>query len=137
MAGALQKTRTRTTRGDEMKFHGQSYDAKQDYQRLAGQMKTIFEIMRDGVWRTTQELATLLNTPNQASCEANLRNLRKPENGGHMILRKNRNNVRGCSEYRLMVHRESMKREIVPMETEQTPEQYREECRKRMEDLFR
>ena len=116
-----------------MKFNGHSYNAAKDYSRLAGQLRTIFEIMKDGVWRTTKEIADILGSPNLSSVEANLRNLRKPENGGHQILRKNRKGIRGWSEYRLMLYREEMPK---PVE-EKTPEQYRDEVRERMTDFFK
>ena len=88
-----------------MKFQGATYKATFDYARLSGQLRTIYDFMKDGVWRTPQEVAELINNPNVCSVDANLRNLRKYENGP-IVMRRDRNNVRGLSEYRMIIHRE-------------------------------
>lgn len=100
------------------KFKGAAYNHAQDGVRLTEQLQAIYTLMSDGVWRTVDEIAGLTKLPNTRSIEAQLRNLRKVEFGGrgygarvndrgHMVLRRNRGEVRGLSEYRLMVYKEN------------------------------
>jgi hypothetical protein len=58
-------------------FDGSDYQPQHDYNRLTGQIKDIYEVMRDGRWRTLSEIEHLTGHPG-ASISAQLRNLRKP-----------------------------------------------------------
>lgn len=51
-----------------------------DYARLNGQAKRVFDVMRDGKWRTLDELAAATGDP-ATSCQSRLRDFRKPQFG--------------------------------------------------------
>lgn len=96
-------------------FSGATFVREVDEKRLTDQLKEVYRVMRDGQWRTVDELAGATQFLNSRSLEAQLRNLRKPQFGGHdprlnpdghMVLRRNRNGKRGFSEYRLMLCRD-------------------------------
>lgn len=59
-----------------VKFHGETYSAEFDEARLAAQAKRVWELMRDGRWRSLQEIAQETCDP-QASVSARLRDFRK------------------------------------------------------------
>lgn len=61
---------------DEVRFDGSDYRPALDDARLAGQILRIFELMKDGAWRTLGEIAAATGDP-QASISAQLRHLRK------------------------------------------------------------
>lgn len=63
------------------RFNGSDYQPKADDARLRGQIKRIYEVMRDGAWRTLGEIESLTGDP-PASISAQLRHLRKPRFGG-------------------------------------------------------
>lgn len=85
-----------------MKFSGAEYEAEHDHKRLAGQLGRIFELMEDGQWRTLAEIAIETVSP-ESSVSAQLRNLRKPENGAHTIERRVKGDrSQGLFEYKLI-----------------------------------
>jgi hypothetical protein len=65
-------------------FDGSHYDPKHDQIRLAGQIRRIFDLMRDQQWRTLREIATATGDP-ESSVSAQLRNLRKTKFGMHTV----------------------------------------------------
>jgi DNA-binding transcriptional regulator GbsR (MarR family) len=65
-------------------------DPHKDFDRLVGQTKDIFELMKDQSWRTLAEIETILGYP-QASISAQLRHLRKLRFGGHTVEKRRRN----------------------------------------------
>jgi hypothetical protein len=65
---------------------GATYVQGQDFVRLNRQQRLVFEIMRDGKWRTLAEIAALARAP-EASVSARLRDLRKPRFGGAEVQR--------------------------------------------------
>lgn len=65
-------------------FSGSDYNAARDSVRLTGQLLRVWDVMKDGKRRTLGEIARLAKAP-EASVSAQIRNLRKPENGGHSI----------------------------------------------------
>ena len=69
------------------KFHGPAYEAPLDQVRLSGQLLKIYELMKDGKWRTLQEISRLTGAP-EASASAQLRGLRRGDNGGHTVDKK-------------------------------------------------
>ena len=79
-------------------FDGRTYDPAVDRRRLSGQYWRVFELMRDGHWRTLEAIAATTGDPH-ASVSARLRDMRKPRNGGHCVLK--RRNLLGELEYRL------------------------------------
>lgn len=44
----------------------------------------IFNLMKDGAWRTVQEVAATVDG-SETSTSASIRNLRKPQFGGHVV----------------------------------------------------
>ena len=84
-------------------FNGSDYDPALDYKRLSGQIKRIYKLMRDGKWRTLSEIETQTGD-HEASISAQLRNLRKPQFGSHVVEKQRRGErTSGLFEYRLLV----------------------------------
>lgn len=65
-------------------FDGSDYEHKRDYERLNNQIGKIFNLMKDGKWRTLSDIAKLTESP-ESSASAQLRNLRKRKFGGYTI----------------------------------------------------
>lgn len=89
---------------DLLHFDGSDYNKDLDVDRLTDQYHRIFNLMKDGKWRTLQEIAFLTSDP-QASISAQLRHMRKPRFGAH-IVRKQRvqgREAQGLFEYQLSV----------------------------------
>jgi len=68
-------------RFDKARFNGSDYDHKRDQKRLSGQIKRVWECMKDGKPRTLADIETITGDP-QASISAQLRHLRKKRFGG-------------------------------------------------------
>lgn len=84
-------------------FSGSDYDPKEDNDRLTGQILRIYELMKDGLWRTLEEI-NLQTHDHEASISAQLRNLRKARFGSHIIERRSRGDrSSGLFEYRLNI----------------------------------
>jgi hypothetical protein len=85
-----------------LRFFGNTFDPAQDGKRLTRQVDRVFDLMRDGNWRTLAEIAK--HVPGtETALSARLRGFRHPRNGGHTVERKR---VEGCSglwAYRLVV----------------------------------
>jgi hypothetical protein len=75
------------SRYDKPAFGGESYDATLDLPRLTGQLKRTLEVMRDGRWRTLQEIAVAVGCTTQ-SASARLRDLRKSRYGSFTVERR-------------------------------------------------
>lgn len=85
-------------------FDGPAYEPEYDHARLTGQLLRVWTLMRDGEWRTLQEIADLTGDPH-ASISAQLRHLRKRRFGEHTVERRIRGDrVLGLWEYRVLVH---------------------------------
>ena len=72
---------------DNAAFSGDDYDEARDRERLTGQIKRIYDLMRDGKWRTLKQIEDATGDP-PASISAQLRNLRKVSFGSHVIERE-------------------------------------------------
>jgi len=81
-------------------FNGPDYDPDRDDERLKSQSIRIFDLMKDGQWRTLRQIAGLTGDP-ESSVSAQLRHLRKPRFGGHVVKRKHIKN--GLNQYQLSV----------------------------------
>lgn len=93
---------------DDARFAGSDYVPEFDDERLRGQIRRIFDLMRDEKWRTLGEIEESTGDP-QASISAQLRHLRKPRFGSHTIeLRSRGDRGKGLFEYRLIVNREGL-----------------------------
>lgn len=85
------------------RFDGPAYEPPQDDRRLTGQLLRVFDLMKDGAWRTLQEIADATGDPH-ASISAQLRHLRKARFGSHDVEKKSRGErIHGLYEYRLTV----------------------------------
>ena len=86
----------------EFRFGGDTYDPFYDEDRLTTQLGRVYRAMRSGDWFTLGELADLARG-SEASVSARLRDLRKPECGGHTVERRARGDRgRGLFEYRMV-----------------------------------
>ena len=84
-------------------FNGSDYVPAQDKARLTGQIKRVFDLMRDGRWRTLSEIESTTGDPS-ASVSAQLRHLRKPKFGQHTIDKRTRGKRdSGLWEYKLLI----------------------------------
>lgn len=90
----------RATGAETMRFDGVDYQPKRDDVRLSGQLLQIFSLMRDGQWRTLEQIARATGAP-AASISANLRHLRKKRFGAHTVNRRHLGE--GLYEYQLQV----------------------------------
>jgi hypothetical protein len=84
-----------------MQFDGKTYDEKRDQDRLSRQYKRVFELMKDGEWRTLRAVAEVLEDP-ESSIGARLRDMRKDRFGGHTVLRQYL--MAGVFKYRLVLN---------------------------------
>lgn len=82
-------------------FDGPAYSPPHDKRRLTGQIRRVYDLMRDGRWRTLQEIADATGDPH-ASISAQLRHLRKAKFGGHAVEKRHRGpKEQGLYEYKL------------------------------------
>jgi hypothetical protein len=79
-------------------FDGETYDISRDYLRLDCQLGKVFNLMKDGEWRTLGQIADHVGG-SEASVSARLRDLRKKKYGSHVIQREHIAN--GLYKYRL------------------------------------
>lgn len=83
------------------RFNGADYVPKRDDARLTGQLARIYSLMADGQWRTLAEIAAATGDP-ESSISAQLRHLRKPRFGSHVVERQHRGDgSKGLYEYRV------------------------------------
>jgi hypothetical protein len=75
-------------------------DPRIDFDRIQGQTREIFNLMKDGLWRTLAEIETETGFP-QASVSAQLRHLRKLRFGGNTVNKRYRGDTRTW-EYQLI-----------------------------------
>lgn len=89
------------TTGQPATFDGPDYDHKRDGERLTNQYQVIFDLMKDGKFRTLGEIESITGFP-QASISAQLRHTRKPRFGNHTI--NKHYIIDGLFEYQLVVN---------------------------------
>jgi hypothetical protein len=78
-------------------FSGADYQNDRDNKRLTGQLLKIYDIIKDGNWRTLNQISYEARAP-EASVSAQLRNLRKKPFEKNIERRHIKN---GLYEYRL------------------------------------
>jgi hypothetical protein len=82
-------------------FNGPVYDPSHDKARLTGQIKRVYAVMATGDWLTLHEIHQRTGDPH-ASISAQLRHLRKPRFGSHIISKQPRGDRgNGLWEYKL------------------------------------
>lgn len=83
-------------------FGGATFEADLDESRLKIQLRRVFLCMKDGEWRTLDEIQTVVEAP-QASISARLRDLRKEKFGSYVVERRRRGEPSdGLFEYRVL-----------------------------------
>lgn len=89
---------------EEPRFDGATFSPEHDEARLSQQHRRVFDLMRDGAWRSPAEI-TAATGDDWASASARLRDCRKAKFGGHAVERRRRGEAsRGLFEYRLVVN---------------------------------
>ena len=85
-------------------FNGSDYIPTIDKARLTGQILRVYELMKDGEFRTLSQIAAGTGDP-ESSVSAQLRHLRKEKFGSH-IVNKNRIGLRenGLFHYQLVIN---------------------------------
>ena len=78
---------------------GPAYEEAKDRVRLQGQLGRVWDLMRDGCWRTLPEIAARTGDP-EGSISADLRHLRKQKFGSHVVEKRRRTG--GLWEYRVV-----------------------------------
>jgi hypothetical protein len=81
-------------------FDGATYSPARDHVRLTRQLDVVKEYMKDGEWRTLNQIAQKTEKP-VTSISARLRDLRKTKFGSHTVERRLAGP--GLYEYRLTV----------------------------------
>lgn len=82
-------------------FDGATYIPGRDYERLTGQLKAVFDLMKDGEWRTLAQIQQTVEG-SQTAISARLRDLRKPKYGAHEMVSEYVE--RGLYRYRVTVN---------------------------------
>ena len=83
-------------------FDGDTYDPKQDCQRLTSQLARVKQCQSDEQWRTLAEIAAITGDP-EASISARLRDLRKAKYGSYIVEDRARGpRCNGLFEYRVL-----------------------------------
>lgn len=83
-----------------LRFAGSDYKPERDNIRLGAQLERIFNLMKDGAWRTLEEIELKTGDP-QASISAQIRHLKKQRFGGHTVNKEYVGN--GLFKYQLIV----------------------------------
>lgn len=81
-------------------FSGSDYQHALDFTRLSGQILRVYNLMKDGCWRTLDEIGDATGDP-VASVSAQLRHLRRPKFGGYTVNRRSRSGA--LFEYQLLI----------------------------------
>lgn len=84
-----------------LRFDGADYQPDRDTVRLTAQIGRIYTLMRDGQWRTLDDIARQTGDP-QASVSAQLRHLRKTRFGAHTVQKEYLHE--GLYRYRMLVN---------------------------------
>lgn len=69
---------------DDATFDGDTYDPEQDLGRLRGQVNRVYYAMKDGQWRTAEEISRITGDPTP-SIQARVRDLRKAKFGAYFV----------------------------------------------------
>ena len=87
---------------DKIRFDGSDIIPEMDNKRLTGQILRIYDLMKDGKFRTLSEIA-FLTGDHESSISAQLRNLRKSRFGGHVVNKQTRGErCNGLFEYQVL-----------------------------------
>lgn len=100
MSSLFARTETGWQATAAARFDGATFDAAKDGARLTGQLERVYAYMADGQWRTLGAIRRATGG-SEAGVSARLRDLRKPQFGGHTVERKRVDG--GLWAYRLIV----------------------------------
>jgi hypothetical protein len=81
-------------------FDGVTYQPELDEVRLTGQLGRVYRAMKDGHWRTLEEITELAGG-SQAGVSARIRDLRKEKWGGYTIEKYRSREAAGTWYYRI------------------------------------
>lgn len=85
------------------KFAGEGFDPELDEVRLTGLQLAVFELMKDGVYRTHSEMKEAIGRGSENGIAAMLRSLRSKEHGHHTVNKRRRGDPKvGLYEYQLV-----------------------------------
>lgn len=85
-------------------FDGATYSRPHDKERLTGQIEKVFNLIKDGQWRTLTEISDATGQP-QASVSTRLRDFRKARFGAHTVEKRPRGERnKGLYEYRIILN---------------------------------
>ena len=88
----------------ELDFDGATFDSVLDTVRLSRQAQFVFDLMRDGRWRTLAEITSAIGCGSEAGVSARLRDFRKPKFGAFVVDRRRRGEgENGLFEYQLRI----------------------------------
>jgi hypothetical protein len=86
----------------QLDFDGETFDSVLDTVRLSRQAQLVFDLMRDGQWRTLSEITNAIGCGSEAGVSARLRDFRKPKFGAFVVDRRRRGDgENGLFEYQL------------------------------------
>jgi hypothetical protein len=83
-----------------LRFSGATLEPALDAERLTTQYERVFNLMRDGEWRTLAQIRAVTGG-SEAAVSARLRDFRKAEHGSHTVERRRVEG--GLFEYRVVV----------------------------------
>ncbi len=87
----------------KIRFDGSDYNPEFDDKRLTGQIKRVFDCMKDGKFRTLSEIEEITGD-GQSSISAQLRHMRKERFGGNTVEKQHRGDKKnGLYEYKLIL----------------------------------
>ena len=87
---------------DGLPIDGETYQPVHDSVRLGKQALAVFELMRDGKWRTLREITSAIGGGSEAGVSARLRDFRKEKFGAFVVDRRRRGEgENGLFEYQL------------------------------------
>lgn len=87
-----------------VKFSGGTYSSEFDKVRLGSMLRQVFDLMRDGEWRTLADIRDEIGRGSEAGISARLRDLRKERFGEHTVEHRRVEGEDGLWEYRLTVN---------------------------------
>jgi hypothetical protein len=88
---------------DGLDHDGEAFDRALDGKRLNAQTQKVFDLMKDGQWRTLAAISEATGAP-EASVSARLRDLKKRKFGGFRVERRRVGEGRsGLWEYRVLI----------------------------------
>ena len=88
---------------ETLNFDGPTFVSAFDAERLTGQHKRVWAVMKDGNWRTLGEIGDATGDRSEVAISARLRDFRKSERSGHTVNRRRRGEASsGLFEYQVV-----------------------------------